>query len=275
MALGDPKAPNVVIEYASMTCPHCQRFHQEVYPRVQDEVHRHRQGLLHLPRLSRSTRSRRRRSWWRIAGRRSASSRSSTCSSTTRSEWAFVQDPVTALQNLVKQAGISEDEFNACLTNQSLLDGVNWVKDRATKEFGVNATPTFFINGKKYAGEQTLAGPGQASGRLRPRFSAGDAVEIHAAARARIQVVRRADRTRHRARADRRRRAERVRQIEPCRGAPLGDGRELLQGHARVRDGRRDLPGERQPPGAQHRRSVARRRQFRPRRARTPSTTPT
>ena len=31
MALGDPKAPNVVIEYASMTCPHCQRFHAEVY----------------------------------------------------------------------------------------------------------------------------------------------------------------------------------------------------------------------------------------------------
>ena len=62
MTLGDPKAPNVVIEYASMTCTHCQRFHEDVYHAVQEEIHRHRQGLLHLPRASRSIRSRRRRS---------------------------------------------------------------------------------------------------------------------------------------------------------------------------------------------------------------------
>jgi protein-disulfide isomerase len=42
------------------------------------------------------------------------------------------------------------------LTNQSLLDGVNWVQDRAINKFGVDSTPTFFINGKKLAGEQTV-----------------------------------------------------------------------------------------------------------------------
>ena len=56
----------------------------------------------------------------------------------------------------MKQAGISEADFNACLTNQPILDGVNWVKDRADKKFGVDATPTFFINGVKHPGEQSV-----------------------------------------------------------------------------------------------------------------------
>ena len=71
-------------------------------------------------------------------------------------EWAFVQDPKTALINLVKQAGISEADFTACLTNQKILDGVNWVKDRATKQFGVDATPTFFVNGTEHPGEFSM-----------------------------------------------------------------------------------------------------------------------
>ncbi len=54
-----------------------------------------------------------------------------------QADWAFVQDPKAALINLVKQAGITEADFNACLTNQSVLDGVNWVKNRATEKFGV------------------------------------------------------------------------------------------------------------------------------------------
>jgi protein-disulfide isomerase len=57
----------------------------------------------------------------------------------------------------VKQAGFTQDSFNACLTNQPLADGVQSVHDRAEKEFGVNSTPTFFVNGKKLPGEQTLA----------------------------------------------------------------------------------------------------------------------
>ncbi|GAG53231.1 unnamed protein product [marine sediment metagenome] len=54
--------------------------------------------------------------------------------------------------NLIKQAGISEEDFNACLTNQAILDGVNWVKNRGAQEFGVGSTPTFFFDGEMKAG---------------------------------------------------------------------------------------------------------------------------
>jgi protein-disulfide isomerase len=51
--------------------------------------------------------------------------------------------------SLSKQAGFTQESFRACLTNQSLLDGVNAVKDRGSNAFKVSATPTFFVNGAK------------------------------------------------------------------------------------------------------------------------------
>jgi protein-disulfide isomerase len=155
MALGDPKAPNVVIEYASMTCTHCQRFSQEVFPEFKkkyvdtgkayyifrdfplDPLATSAIMLAHCGPKER---------FFPLVDLLFAQ----------QANWAFVNDPSTALQNLVKQAGISQDEFKACLTNQQILDGVNWVKNRGSKEFGIDATPTFFINGQKKPGEQTL-----------------------------------------------------------------------------------------------------------------------
>ena len=155
MALGEPKAPNVVIEYVSMTCSHCQRFHTDVYPKFKAQYVDTGKAYYILREYP-------------LDPLAAAAIVVARCAPKERffplvdlmydhqSDWAFVPQPVDALFNLVKQAGFSRETFNACLTNQPLLDGVNWVQDRATKQFGVASTPTFFINGTKVAGEQTL-----------------------------------------------------------------------------------------------------------------------
>jgi protein-disulfide isomerase len=155
MTLGDPKAPNVVIEYVSMTCPHCQRFHTDVYPKFKAQYID--TGKVYF--LLRE---------YPLDPLAAAAIVVARCAPKERffplvdlmfdhqNDWAFVPQPVDALFNLVKQAGFTRESFNACLTNQSLLDGVNWVQDRAQKQFGVGSTPTFFINGTKVAGEQTI-----------------------------------------------------------------------------------------------------------------------
>jgi protein-disulfide isomerase len=60
------------------------------------------------------------------------------------------------LENIAKLAGFTQESFEACLTNQKLLDDINSVRERGASEFGVDATPTFFINGKKYSGAMSV-----------------------------------------------------------------------------------------------------------------------
>jgi protein-disulfide isomerase len=60
------------------------------------------------------------------------------------------------LLQIARLAGFTQESFEACLTNQKLLDDINAVRERGAAEFGVNVHPTFFINGKKYAGALTV-----------------------------------------------------------------------------------------------------------------------
>ena len=66
--------------------------------------------------------------------------------------WAFSDKPLQGLVNLAKQTGMSQQTFDACLKDQKLYDDVNQVRDRGGQKFGVDSTPTFFINGKKVSG---------------------------------------------------------------------------------------------------------------------------
>ncbi|MFX7747743.1 thioredoxin domain-containing protein, partial [Acinetobacter baumannii] len=57
---------------------------------------------------------------------------------------------------ITRQAGITQAAFEACLNNQAILDALNAVRDRATSVFGVDSTPTFFVNGRRVLGAQPL-----------------------------------------------------------------------------------------------------------------------
>ncbi|MEO0672912.1 MAG: thioredoxin domain-containing protein, partial [Pseudomonadota bacterium] len=69
-----------------------------------------------------------------------------------RSDWVVRGNPVPRLFEIAKQAGFTETSFNACLQDQALLDKIARGRDKASKDFNVNATPTFFINGKRLTG---------------------------------------------------------------------------------------------------------------------------
>ena len=56
------------------------------------------------------------------------------------------------LSKIARQAGFTEDSMRTCLRDQALMDKILEGRRRAADEFGVNSTPTFFINGKRLAG---------------------------------------------------------------------------------------------------------------------------
>jgi len=70
--------------------------------------------------------------------------------------WAHADNATEALLQISRLAGFTQESFEACLTDQKLLDNVRAVRERAEKEFGVDSTPTFFINGKKYPGAMSI-----------------------------------------------------------------------------------------------------------------------
>jgi protein-disulfide isomerase len=67
-----------------------------------------------------------------------------------------VQEPIAPLKSIAKQFGYTEQSFEQCLANQKVLDAIQDVRDRAAEKLGVNSTPTFFVNGKKLVGDQSI-----------------------------------------------------------------------------------------------------------------------
>ena len=75
-----------------------------------------------------------------------------------QADWAFTNgNPVPKLFDIAKQAGFTQESFDKCLTDQKLLDQITSGRTHATEAFGVNSTPTFFINGKRLQEVPTLA----------------------------------------------------------------------------------------------------------------------
>jgi protein-disulfide isomerase len=154
-AIGDPNAKVTVIEYASMTCSHCQHFATTTYEPFKEKYVD--TGKVYF--IMRE---------FPLDPLATAAIMLARCAPNDsyfevvhllferQPQWAFVEDPVSALLGFAKQAGFTEETFNACLTNQQILDGVTSVRDRAADKFGVNATPTFFINGVAHPGALSL-----------------------------------------------------------------------------------------------------------------------
>jgi protein-disulfide isomerase len=153
-ALGAANAPNVIIEYASMTCPHCARFTNDVFPLLKQrdiDTGKVRYIFREFPLDP-------------LAGGAASLAR---CAGKdkffatiellfrTQQTWA-VEHPEGPLLATVKQAGFTEESFKACLADQKILDGIIWVRDHAANDLKVEATPTFFINGEMKVGELSI-----------------------------------------------------------------------------------------------------------------------
>lgn len=153
---GKADAPVTIVEYASMTCTHCAAFHAETWPALKAkyvDTGKVKFILREFPLDPLATAA------FMLARCAGPDKRNAIVDLLfdKQKDWAFVDKPLEALANTVKQAGISQSDFESCLKNQQLYEQVNQTRDNAAKNFHVDATPTFFINGKKLSGERPLA----------------------------------------------------------------------------------------------------------------------
>ncbi|MET0408143.1 MAG: DsbA family protein [Hyphomicrobium sp.] len=149
LSLGSPDAKITVVEYASMTCPHCAHFTNDVFgdfkkKYVDTGKVRYIFRDFPLDNLAAAVSM-----LARCAGPDKALPMIETFYAK-QEDWAFASgSPVPKLFDIAKQAGFTQQSFDKCLTDQKLLDQITAERTRASDTFGVNATPTFFINGKK------------------------------------------------------------------------------------------------------------------------------
>jgi protein-disulfide isomerase len=154
MSMGDEKAPITVIEYASMTCPHCAHFSEATFPELKTkyiDTGKVRFIFREFPLDQLAAAG-------FILARCAGPDKYFPIIETlfaTQKEWV-VQRPLAPLTAIAKQAGLSQEAFEACLDNKVMIEGIEKVRNQASEKFGVNATPTFFVNGKRLSGALSM-----------------------------------------------------------------------------------------------------------------------
>jgi protein-disulfide isomerase len=153
-ALGKPNAPITVIEYVSLTCPHCANFYKTVFPRVKKEyidTGKVRFIVREFPightsgHAAIANRCAPENKYFYLLGQFLSRQR----------EWVSQEVRPDAIYAIAKSSGMTRETFDKCLSNQTIIDGLTEVKQRG-RQFGVIGTPTFFINGRKAQGEVTF-----------------------------------------------------------------------------------------------------------------------
>ena len=151
ITLGDPDAPLALVEYASYTCGHCAAFHAVNLPPLKE-------NYIDTGKVFYIFRE------YPLDPVATAASMLTRCVATDRAlqfaevlfarqqQWAFVQDPRSALEAIARQGGISSAQFEACMTDQEVLDGLRAVQKHAQETLQVQATPTIFVGDEKING---------------------------------------------------------------------------------------------------------------------------
>ena len=153
MSMGNDKASVTVIEYASMTCPHCAHFQEKTFPELKKRYIDTGKVRYIFREFPLDTLAAAAFMLARCAGEKESSRYFAMIDTMfrTQRQWA-VEKPIPPLLAIAKQAGFTEQSFNACLANQKMLDGIESIRQRAVDKFKVQSTPTFFINGTPYPG---------------------------------------------------------------------------------------------------------------------------
>lgn len=157
MALGPANASVTITEFASMTCPHCAAFNATVFPKIKSEYidsgkirYIFREFPLDIKAAAGSMLA-------RYIAKDDASKYFAVIDMLFRQQNDWVMKNTTeTLTRIGKQAGLSQQQVEDCLKDQTLLDKIAADQKYAAEVLKVDSTPTFFINGEKIKGETSF-----------------------------------------------------------------------------------------------------------------------
>ena len=151
--LGEADAPVTVIEYASATCPHCASFHTDTFPTLKEEfidTGKVRFVFREFP----------------FDDLALAAFMLARCAPEERyfplidvlfeEQQTWTKNPHEELLKIARMAGFTAESFDKCLANEEVAKGIIAIRTTAGEKYGVDSTPTFFINGEIFKGNQPI-----------------------------------------------------------------------------------------------------------------------
>ena len=156
--MGDPEAPITIIEFASLTCPHCADFHAETLPQIKKEwIETGRAKLVYRDfptspvalavygaMVARCAPEDRYFKFLEVFFKQQRS-------------WTGSPDPMKALAQLARLGGMSQADFDACTQNEALFKGIHERALDGQIEFDIESTPSFVVNGRVIRGGMNYA----------------------------------------------------------------------------------------------------------------------
>ncbi len=149
--MGSADAPVTMIEYASLSCPHCAKFHKETLPKIKKEyIDTGKVKLIYRD--------------FPFGSLAMAGAMVARCAGPKkffgmidilfrkRKDWFNNGNPLVNLKRIAKFGGMSGEEVDKCLREEDLLAAIQRRQLEAEDKYGVNSTPTFLINGTKIEG---------------------------------------------------------------------------------------------------------------------------
>ena len=149
--MGRDDAPVTIIEYSSLTCPHCASFHEDTLPMIKKTyIDSGKARLIYRD--------------YPLGGLALAAAMMARCAGTERyfgfiellfrnqEKWAQSKNPTAELARIALFGGMQQKEFDACLKNEPLMNAIRSRAEADGKKHGIDSTPTFIIEGKKISG---------------------------------------------------------------------------------------------------------------------------
>ncbi len=152
---GSAEAPITIIEYSSLTCPHCAAFHADALPQITETWiadGRVRLVYRHFP----------------LGGTALRAAAVANCIEGARyfgfldllyksqKRWAKSGDPLKALGQMARLAGLSQEKFEACANDEAEMDRILERRQDGIQSYGVQSTPTLIVNGRKVEGARSF-----------------------------------------------------------------------------------------------------------------------
>jgi protein-disulfide isomerase len=151
---GRADAPVTLIQYASMTCQHCRKFHSDVYPELKRQfidTGKVRYILREFP-IGKSSGTA------TIALRCAPPEKYMALYAKymeQQGNWVSQEVRTDQILKVAAQVGITGEQFDGCLKNQDMITKLNQIKDRG-RQLGIIGTPNFFVNARLVKGTLSL-----------------------------------------------------------------------------------------------------------------------